>query len=166
VCRYNKYKINWTWLIVGVIIHILRVAAIGISLLILLIVFNLFQVKLDHDRILSQYESEFRTLAHPPNTSTLSYKGMVTRSSGNGTNCFYFVGEIREFSGDKSRIKTFYDREVEFLENGKFGKKVPFGLDELSNWEIPLNSSSEKLYLIFFLTANYDEPSNFDLRCH
>jgi hypothetical protein len=65
-----------------------------------------------------------------------------------------------------TELKLFMIEKWNFLRMENSAKKVPFGLDELSNWEIPLNSSSEKLYLIFFLTANYDEPSSFDLRCH
>jgi hypothetical protein len=131
---------------------------------------------ISHDQILKGYEKQFYEIVHPPNTSVVAFKSEVNRSPGNGHVCYYFIGYVRKFEGNPSKIEAFYQNEpveLEFLENRQFGKpvgmfgkfRVPYELHQLENWHISPNNFSNKLYLVYILLANYDEQESLDLRC-
>jgi len=125
-----------------------------------------------HDRQLSEYKDEFQKIRYPPDTSSVAFESGVHPPTGNGHNCFYFVGELRRYWGTRSSIEAFYavqeGVEWEFVENGKLSERVPYGLDSLSNWSIASANSKDNLYVVYILIPDFDEfdSDSFDLRCH
>lgn len=122
-----------------------------------------------NNQILSEYEQAFRETAHPLDTSEVAFKRLVTRPPGNGSHCFYFVGEVRSFLGDQARIEAFYaDKQtrLQFFENGQLSKFPYSWLRQLTDWEISKTNSSENYYLIYTLNSRMDDYTSLDLRCH
>lgn len=123
-----------------------------------------------HEYRLREYKYEFSKIRHPLDTSSVAFESRVDRPPGNGTNCFYFVGELRRYWGTRTSIYAFYtdnnEVELEFVENGKLSARVPYGLSELSNWSISSANSQDNLYLVYSLNSDFDEFASFDLRCH
>ena len=121
-----------------------------------------------NNRILSEYDHEFHKIPHPPNTSLVASERRVTRPTGNGSHCFYFVGEVRLFSGDRSSIEAFYaDKQVhfQFLDNHELNTGYPYGLNQLSKWRLFQTDGDEDFYLIYTLNTRIDDYNSFDLRC-
>jgi len=65
-----------------------------------------------NNQILDEYKTEFQALKHPKNSTQIYWFARVMNSPGNGGNCWYFLGEIRQFTGKKSEISSFYDKEA------------------------------------------------------
>lgn len=136
---------------------------------------------LENNKILHEYETAFRQLIHPNRTSSIYAFGDVRRSPGNGDNCFYFIGQLREYSGKTLKIQNFYSTDViaekfsngglniEFAVNGKFSDRVPYGLNNLAQWPInDLKANHHKIYIIYWLIPDYLTPYSthtLDLRC-
>jgi hypothetical protein len=121
-----------------------------------------------NNQILSEYEQKFHKLPHPTDTSVVAFKRKVTHPTGNGSNCFYFVGEVRRFSGDRSSIKSFYaDKQVQlhFFENKQIDRSYLYGLDQLSKWDSSETNSNENFYLVYTLDISMDEYNDIDWRC-
>jgi hypothetical protein len=121
-----------------------------------------------NNQILSEYEQEFHKTPHPTDTSVVALKRRVTQPPGNGGHCFYFVGEVRRFSGNRSSIKAFYaDKQVqlEFFDHEKLDRRYLYGLDQLSNWNISETNSDENFYLVYTLETRNDDYTSIDLRC-
>ncbi|NEQ46568.1 MAG: hypothetical protein F6K00_24705 [Leptolyngbya sp. SIOISBB] len=121
-----------------------------------------------NNQILSEYEQVFRETAHPPDTSKVASKRLVTRPPGNGSHCFYFVGEVRSFSGDQARIKDFYTDsqiQLQLFENGQLNRFPYDWLSQLTNWEISKASSRDSYYLIYILNSKINDYTSLDLRC-
>ncbi len=105
----------------------------------------------------------------------ISLLGYVRNPPGNGGNCFYFLGEIRQYSGSQSEISSFYEEKpvsVDFAINGKFSQQIPYGLDDLSQWPIKSTSfSNQNIYIVYWLVPDdqppYGNPNvdDLDLRC-
>jgi len=154
------------------ILALMFVAAVCMSLsgIMFLLVANYMAKHIAHDRQLSEYKDEFQKLRHPPDTSSVAFESRVERPTGNGNNCFYFVGELRRYWGTRSSIEAFYavqeGVELEFVENGKLSERVPYGLDSLSNWSRSSANSNDNLYVVFTLNDDFHEFASFDLRCH
>ncbi|HEY9691846.1 MAG TPA: hypothetical protein V6D15_06560 [Oculatellaceae cyanobacterium] len=122
-----------------------------------------------HNHQLSKYKDEFRKIIHPPNTSSVAFESRVERPTGNGDNCFYFVGELRHYWGKRATIEAFYagqEVEFEFLNRGKFSQRVPYGFDNLSLWSISSVNYSDNLYVVYTLNSDFEEFASMDLRCH
>lgn len=130
--------------------------------------FAVGKVYIANNRILGEYEQKFHTTPHPTNTSAVAFKRRVTRPTGNGSHCFYFVGEVRRFSGNRSSIEAFYaDKQVQlqFFEDNQPDQGYPYGLNQLSNWGISKTSSDENFYLVYTLDTRIDDYNSIDLRC-
>lgn len=122
-----------------------------------------------NNQILSEYEQAFRKTAHPLNTSEVAFKRLVTRPPGNGSHCFYFVGEVRSFSVDQAQIEDFYaDQQIQlqFFENEQLSKFPYSWLSQLADWEISKTNSSNNYYLIYILNSRIDDYTSLDLRCN
>lgn len=121
-----------------------------------------------NNQILSAYEQEFHKIPHPPSTSEVAFERRVTRPPANGSHCFYFVGEVRHFSADRSSIEAFYaNQQVELLFFGEHepDKDYLYGLNQLANWNIPQTDSDKNLYLVYRLNMSIDENNSIDFRC-
>lgn len=126
------------------------------------------EVYIANNQRLSAYEQDFRRITHPTNTSAVAFERSVLPPPGNGSHCFFLVGEVRRFSGDRSNIETFYaDQQVQlqFFVDNKLEKSPYRWLDQLSDWEISQPSSNEHYYLVFMLNSRIDDYYSVDLRC-
>ncbi len=140
-----------------------------ICLLIGTLVSSFHKAHIMNNQILSEHEQEFRKIPHPTDTPVIAFKSKVIRPTGNGSNCFYFIGEVRRFSGNRSNLAAFYaDKQVQlhFFENKQRDRSYLYGLDQLSNWDISETHSSKNFYLVYTLDSRYDDDNSIDLRCH
>jgi hypothetical protein len=123
---------------------------------------------IQNDRRIEQQAQRFDVrLKHPPNTVEIKQHRNVGLL-GNGNSCSYFVGEIRQFYGDRAPIKAAYAGQfvqLEFLESGRFSQRVPFGLGDLTRWSIAAPTSSQQWYLVYELDFDLDFADDFDMRC-
>lgn len=80
------------------------------------------------------YANSFEQLQHPPGTSLVASRRGFPHFAANY--CAYFVGELREYSGERQEVTDFYtaqEREglfsehlyLLFVENGEFTEGVP-----------------------------------------
>lgn len=136
---------------------------------------------LENNRILHNYEAAFNQLSHPDDTSRIYALSDVRRAPSNGDSCFYFVGQLREFSGSPKHIENFYspnnlsetfangEFNVEFLGKGQFSIRVPYGLNNLSEWPVEEDKVVDRnIYLIYWLIPDYlgqNASNRLDLRC-
>lgn len=120
-----------------------------------------------NNRVLNEYENSFRATKHPPNTSAVTLQSRVTRPTGNGQHCFYFVGELRRYQGTRASIQAFYKDQIEvaFVQNGKIGGVIPSELKQLSNWSTSA-ADEKKLYLVYTMVGDFEDTTGLDLRCH
>lgn len=97
--------------------------------------FAVGEAHITNNQILDEHEQEFYTIPHPTNTSAVAFKRKVTRPTGKGSNCFYFVGEVRRFSGNRSSIEAFYaDKQVQlqFFNDNQLDQEYRlYGLNQL-----------------------------------
>jgi hypothetical protein len=125
------------------------------------------EVYVANNQRLREYEQDFREIAHPTETFAVAFKRSVLPPPGNGKHCFFLVGEVRRYAGDRSEIETFYaNRQVQlqFFVDNKL-KKFPYsGLDQLSDWDVTQLNSNE-YYLVFTLNSRIDDYYSNDLRC-
>ena len=160
-----------------IILAIVLIPIIRISIFITWLIYRYrTEVNIPNNQILDKYVTEFRHLSHPLNTSSIAFYNGIYRSPGNGAGCFYFVAEIRKFSGDRKNIQEYYLNrgiQIEFLEEERFGlgnqpfdSPIPYGYHRLSTWNLFDRELSPNIYLIFSLSGNYEQFDSFDLRCH
>lgn len=125
------------------------------------------KVHVDNNQILGEYERTFRKIDHPPDTAPVTFKRLVTRPPGNGSHCFYFVGEVRSFSGDRVNIEAFYADEqiqLQFFDQAQL-ESLPYDwLGQRADWGIATNSNKD-YYLIYTLNSRIDDYLSVDLRC-
>lgn len=122
-----------------------------------------------NNQILDEYEQAFRETAHPLDTSKVAFKSRVMRPPGNGSHCYYLVGEVRSFSGDQAKIKAFYSGnqiQLQFFEHGQLNKFSYSWLSQAVDWEIPKMNFSENYYLIYTLNSRFEDYTSLDLRCN
>jgi hypothetical protein len=122
-----------------------------------------------NNQILDEYEQAFRETPHPLGTSKIAFKSLVTQPPGNGSHCFYFVGEVRSFSDNQARIKAFYSEkqiQLQFFEYGQLDRFPYSWLSQLADWEISKMNSSENYYLIYTLKSRIDDYTSLDFRCN
>jgi hypothetical protein len=149
---------------------------VGLALLACAVLsFPIYRDFLVHDYALYRYAREFRQMAHPADTTLVSYKTALGLITGNGNHCNYFIGELRRYNGDKQALLSFYDTErfaglgsgLLFIENGAFPadawESLPHGLDQLSAWLRPPTKATDPLYLVF--TLHIDLNAGWDIRC-
>jgi hypothetical protein len=119
-----------------------------------------------HNYNLSQYDKNFRRIQHPSNTSLVEAKQLVSRSEVNGA-CVYFAGQLRQYSGSRQAVESFYASQVNntsfpyrikslFFEDGDFpasdaacGYLLPYGVRQLSDWQVSPSDVQGNLYLIY-----------------
>ena len=122
-----------------------------------------------NNQILDEYKQAFRKIPHPLYTSKVAFKSLVVRPPGSGSHCYYFIGEVRSFSGDQAKIKAFYGEEqiqLQFFEHGQLNR-FPYGwLSQLAEWEISKVDSGENYYLIYTLNSRIDDYTSIDFRCN
>jgi hypothetical protein len=129
-----------------------------------------------HNQRLASYVVAFQKMEHPLGTSELSFRSMVTLV-GNGNHCDYFVGEMRQFTGERQAIIDFYEGQevhgqpvfVAFVENGEFPHEtslryLPQGLDNPKNWLDSPFGSLENVYVVYVFDIGND--AGLDFRCH
>lgn len=152
----------------SIFVPLILIPVIFLGLPIGILIFAFGKAYVTNNQILSNYEQEFNKISHPSNTSEVASEYRVTRPPANGSHCFYFVGEVRRFSGDKARIKTFYsDKAVElkFLGNSEPKEIYLYGLDQFSNWHISQDNLNGNFYLVYRFYWSVDEDNSLDLRC-
>ncbi len=129
-----------------------------------------------HNQKLASYVAAFREIEHPPGTSEIGFQSLVTLV-GNGNHCDYFVGEMRQFTGERQTIVEFYTGQkvqeqplvVAFVENGEFPHEtslrfLPRGLDNPRNWLDSPSVSLENVYVVYILSVG--DNAGLDIRCH
>jgi len=132
-----------------------------------------------HNYNLGQYDKNFRRIRHPSNTSLVEAKQLVSRSEVNGA-CVYFVGQLRRYSGPRQTVQSSnssqansipfpHKLELLFFEDGEFpasdaacGYQLPYGVRQLSDWQISPSDLQGNLYLIYSCGIG---ESYFDYRC-
>ncbi len=132
-----------------------------------------------HNYTLSQYSKDFHQVQHPPNTSLVKAKELVSRYEANGA-CVYFVGQLRRYSESRQEVQSFYAGQannaslshklkVLFSENGEFSvgipayeRLLPFGVRQVSDWQVSPPDLQGNLYLVYFSGVG---DSYFDYRC-
>lgn len=154
-----------------IIFAVILLSGVSISIFIIFLIYIFTDSYIDNNQILKKYVTEFQNIEHPSNTSSVMLRSGIFPLPGNGSNCNYFVAEIRRFSADKSNINNFYrDKGIPFslIKNGGFGQEVPYGFNELANWNAISTVSNDDLYLIYTLNADFKNyhKNTIDLRCH
>ncbi|MEL6397447.1 MAG: hypothetical protein AAFR26_00005, partial [Cyanobacteria bacterium J06626_4] len=142
---------------------------LGVCLISGFLMFVAGEVYLLNNQILSEHERSFRRNSHPINTSAVAFKRLVTHPPGNGSHCFYFVGEVRTFSGDRKHVAGFYagkQVQLEFFEQGQLQSFPYVWLSQLPDWVNSQANSSENYYLIYSLNSKIDDYTSFDWRCN
>lgn len=122
-----------------------------------------------NNQILDEYEQAFCETTHPLDTSKVAFKSLVMRPPGNGSHCYYLVGEVRSFSGNQTRIKAFYSEkqiQLQFFEHGQLDRFPYSWLSQLADWEISKMNSSENYYLVYTLNPRIDDYTSLDFRCN
>lgn len=135
---------------------------------------------------LPQFSKAFNQLSHPTNTTLIdSYQG-YPHFAANW--CAYFVGELREYSGERQEIVDFYRRQnpPSLLRNGAMyilfvGEKSfepTFAIyDEINwryeddamtdviwSWELSATDLQDRSYYMVYFA--YKGDYYFDYRCH
>ena len=125
---------------------------------------------------LNQYANRFQQLQHPPGTSLVaSHRG----SPHYGANdCGYFVGELREYSGERQQVIDFYadqEREGLFSEHlyllfeedlsewDDFSKLYGSKYEISHSWDLSPSDLEGDRYIVYFA---YQGNAYFDYRCH
>ena len=160
-------KTFWKCLVHGLLFIPLVAICLAVGGTLFLLIVMSVNSYLANNRVLSEYENDFRATEHPPNTSSVMVHSRVTRSPGNGQHCFYFVGELRRYQGTRASIQAFYNdkAQVAFVQNGKIGGVIPSELKQFANWS--QSAVDEKsLYLVYTLVGDFEDTTVFDLRCH
>jgi len=124
--------------------------------------------KLSSSTELRDLERAFEALQHPAGSLSLSRRtanGILTDAE---KGCDLFVGEIRQFDGDREEISPVYARQlvsgyplkVLFLDNGEFpvetGAFLPESLSTLAGWDLPPASTAQPMYLVYLLVVGFE----------
>ena len=137
---------------------------------IILMIYFYLDSSFDNNKILQQYVSDFQGIKHPSDTLSVAFHKGVHGAPGNGSNCYFFVAEIRESNQNKNTIETFYQNQgitILFLENGEFSQQVPYGFNKLETWDLSSENVMDNLYLVYTLNTDFDNyhKNTFDMRC-
>jgi hypothetical protein len=158
-------------------LFLLALPGVGFVAIVLFLLITPFRSVWAHNQILKGHVQDFQQIQHPAHTVAIAREQRVTRPPANGQRCFYFVGEVRQFSGDKTVIQAVYQRQsvqVEFLQQGRFGTapkgfdpSVPYGFDRPEAWQ--LLPMQQQLYLVYTLNTDWtfaEDKHVMDWRCH
>ncbi len=125
-----------------------------------------------HNYRLDQDEKIFRQAQHP--SGTLLVKSFKEVSGANANDCGYLVGELRQFSGSRTEVQSFYTDQLKndsrlkllFVENGRFPAdsiwSLPWAVNRISDWLVSLPEPKDDLYFIYFFEIG---DGFFDTRC-
>jgi len=136
---------------------------------------------------LPQFSKAFNQMSHPPNTTHIdSYQGYPHYAANW---CAYFVGELREYSGERQEIVEFYRKQdppsrlqdgamyILFVGEKSFEPTFPI-YDEINwryqeeavkeavewSWELSATDLQDRsCYIVYFA---YIGDYYFDYRCH
>jgi hypothetical protein len=126
-----------------------------------------------HNIRLGEYENQFDTIQHPPDTVLIARQRGINQSSWTN-HCGYFVGELRRYSGFEGEIASFYgqqpkvqafgyDFEIEFLRDQELPVDIlPYEFGSLQDWGVGSDDLVGKVYLVFIWPVG---ESWFDYRC-
>jgi hypothetical protein len=121
----------------------------------------------------------FQSIQHYPHSQKVLSKRAVGLLRGNGNHCDFFVGQLRQYEGNKEDVKEFYPQWKDeiggnyvglvFLENSKFTDEdaywnLPYDMNEESYWIGEVEDENERYFIVYFLDVG-NEP-RFDIRCH
>jgi hypothetical protein len=128
---------------------------------------------ISHNFRLAAYERQFNSIRYPPDTLLIARQSGVDQ--GTLTNhCGYFVGELRQYSGDESKILSFYgqqamvqafdcDFQIEFLADGALHEDIlPWEFGTPQDWGLEPDDLTGKVYVVFIWPTG---ESWFDYRC-
>jgi hypothetical protein len=125
-----------------------------------------------HNYRLDQDDKVFRQMPHPSGTSLL--KSFKEVSTANANDCGYLVGELRQFSGSRIAIQSFYADELKkdsrlkllFVENGGLPANdiwsLPWAVNRISDWLASFPEPKDNLYFVYFFEIG---DGFFDVRC-
>ena len=138
--------------------------------------FPIYKDYLVHEFKLYREVWAFHQLKHPAGTSQIAFQKYLGLYLGNGNHCDYFVGELRQYTGDRKSVENFYAGKVvdnlgvsvAFADNADFldelrQSDLPFRFDAL-----PLSSEStspvpDHLYIVYIFDMDFDP--GWDIRC-
>lgn len=138
-----------------------------------------FGSALVHNFKLNQYAKSFDQIDHPPNTSLVEAKRLVSGYEGKG-NCVYFVGQLRKYWSPREEIEAYYSMQMDeemssdelellFIDEEGFidttiayQYPLPWDVREASDWSIPSLDTQERLYLVFISSTGAEF---LDFRC-
>lgn len=141
---------------------------IGLCVIVIFWIYIISEAYAINNQILNEHEQIFNEITHPLETSKVSLKRLVIPPSGNGSHCFYFVGEVRSFSGEQTKIKASYDNEqirLQFFEHGQLDRFPYDWLSSIADWGISKVDSNENYYLVYTLNSRIDDHTSLDFRC-
>ena len=151
---------------------------VGFIILLVCVVvpFPIYKDYLVHDYKLEREAWAFKQLEHPPGTSRIAFQKYLDLYVGNSNHCDYFVGELRQYTGDSQAIESFYaDKVVDGLgvsvaiaRNGDLLEELqqsdmPFQFDNLPVWSTSSAPARDHLYLVYIFDINFDP--GWDIRC-
>ena len=125
---------------------------------------------------LNRYENAFQDLQHPAGTTSLSLRSTLGVLTDAVQGCDFFVGEIRQYDGDREAISTFYTDQsvsgspiqVTFLEQGQLPGEVsaflPESLNTLAGWDLPSGIEDQPMYLVYLLVVGYEGDLKLNCR--
>ncbi|MBE9028446.1 hypothetical protein IQ266_01585 [filamentous cyanobacterium LEGE 11480] len=152
------------------LLRILMLPVAGVLLFVGLVLLIYVRAHFEHNRILQvQVESLATEVSHPEPTVILASRAQVTKSRGNGGNCFYFAGQVRRHNGiSQVDVIKFYQNqpvELRFIRRGQFDGAIPDNLKLPTRWGLSSEMAQEKLYMVYTWAPNGFEDATFDLRC-
>jgi hypothetical protein len=127
---------------------------------------------------LEQYRAAFRRVEHPRGSVLIDTQREVGLLTGSSNHCDFFVGELRRSSGPPADVIAFYTGKtlepdgtgrlrLAFVQDGEFTEDarlvLPYGLDTLSAWSVPLGEDTDGLYVVYFFRTGLSR--GWDLRC-
>lgn len=146
------------------------IPCVGLFLVCGLVAFAVGNVYITNNKILSEYEQSFDEAFHPIDTLVIVSKSLILPPPGNGSHCYYFVGEIRRYSGTQSEIRSFYANKkfiLDFFEEESL-QKFPYRyrrLSQLSDWGVSKTNFDENYYLVYMLNSKFNDYVKLDFRC-
>ena len=158
-------NIYWQYILITIVL----IPTLYLCFLIKVFTFAPIRAYVTNNQILSEYKQDLEKVSHPPDTSLIVSQSQVRRPSGNGNNCYYFVGEVRRFPGDRLAIKNFYKNQsvyVDFFDTQLDNQKYPDEIGKLPRWATSQINSGANFYLVYILETRIDDFNSFDLRCH
>ena len=150
----------------------LFVLGLAFTYIFVVIIFPFARDSISNNIKLKNMETALSRIEHPVGTSLISTRGAVGVLWGNSNHCDFYVGEMRQFDGDRQKVLDFYhspDINIAFIENkimpdGFTTFDVPYELNTFADWGISPADLPANLYLVYTFDGLYDP--GMDFRCH